>query len=129
MKRVISTLVITAALVATFALGTGCVSTVDGRSKAGVPFAKDKIVSKYERPAPQIIESTRKVLSTLGIITSDDIANNVVTASVNTRVVYVKVTQLDDKVSEVVTQVRTKSGGSDIDLAAEVDKQIALGLR
>jgi hypothetical protein len=129
MKRAISTLLCTAALAATFALGTGCVGTVDGRSRAGVPFKKDKIVSKYERPAPQIIESTRKVLSTLGTITSDDIANNVVTASVNTRIVYVKVTQLDDKVSEVVTQVRTKSGGSDIDLAAEVDKQIALGLR
>jgi hypothetical protein len=129
MKRAIATFACTATLLAAVAIGTGCVSTVDGRSRAAVPFTKDKIVSKYERPAPQIIESTRKVLSTLGTITSDDIANNVVTASVNTRIVYVKVTQLDDKVSEVVTQVRTKGGGADIDLAAEVDKQIALGLR
>ena len=126
MKRTLSLLLCASAL--TFAT-VGCVKTQDGHSTMGVPFQKDKIPSKYERPAQQIIESTRKVLAEMGTITSDDVANNVITASVNTRTVWVKVTQVDDKVSEVVTQVRTKNGSSDIDLAAEVDKRIALGLR
>jgi hypothetical protein len=41
----------------------------------------------------------------------------------------VKVEEIDPKVTRVIVQVRTKGGGTDIDLASEIDKQIALHLQ
>jgi phage host-nuclease inhibitor protein Gam len=108
---------------------TGCVSTVDGRSKAGVPWLKDKIESKYERPVKEVTEAARAALKANGTIISDDLVTGTITAKVDTRTVYVKVTEIDKKVTQVLTQVRTKGGGADVDLAAEIDKQIALQLQ
>ena len=33
---------------------TGCVSTVDGRSRAAVPFVTDTVEGQYERPASEV---------------------------------------------------------------------------
>jgi hypothetical protein len=41
----------------------------------------------------------------------------------------VKVDEVEPKISRVLTQARKKGGRSDIDLASEIDKQIALRLR
>jgi hypothetical protein len=40
----------------------------------------------------------------------------------------VTVDEVEPKVTRVKVQARRKSGGSDIDLASEIDKQIALRL-
>jgi hypothetical protein len=50
-------------------------------------------------------------------------------AQINNRRVYVKLEELEPQVTRVLVQVFTKSGGTDIDLAAEMDKQIALRLK
>jgi hypothetical protein len=112
---------------AVFALNlTGCVSTVDGRSKAGVPWLKDKIESKYEFSPKQVTDAARAALTSLGTLTSEDVVINTLIAKIDTRTVYVKVTEIDKKTTQVLTQARTKGGGADVDLAAEVDKRIAL---
>jgi hypothetical protein len=49
-------------------------------------------------------------------------------ASVNTRTVWVKVEPADQQTTRVVVQARTKSGGTDLELASEIDKQIAIRL-
>lgn len=108
---------------------SGCVSTVDGRSRAGVPWVKDKIESRYERSVKQVTDAAREALKANGTLISEDVVNNTLTAKVDTRTVYVKINELDPKVTQVITQVRTKGGGSDVDLAAEIDKQIALNLQ
>jgi len=51
-----------------------------------------------------------------------------VQGKVNQRSVYVRVEQVDPKVTGVTVQTRTSAGVSDIDLAAQIDKQIALKL-
>ena len=107
---------------------TGCVSTVDGHMKMGVPLVKDKIESRYQRGIPQLILATKAVLARNGTLVSDDTINNTVTARVDTRTVWVKVTEVDPNVSQVTVQARTKGGGPDVDLASEIDKQIALHL-
>lgn len=107
---------------------TGCFSTEDGHLKAGVPFAKDKIESLYERPAAQIVAAARDVLKRNGTLDADNTVANTLHAKVDTRHVWVKVEQMDSKVSRVTVQVRTRAGGGDIDLASEIDKQIALQL-
>ena len=43
--------------------------------------------------------------------------------------VYLKVTEVEPNISEIVVQVRNDAGWPDVDWAAEIDKQIALRLR
>lgn len=116
----------------------GCVGTVGGHTKAGVPFVKDTINSSYERPADEVFQATEQVIAHNGVVVStsklygrtnavDGIAK-VVEGKVNQRTVWVRVEQVNPKISEVAVQVRTKGGASDIELAAEIDKQIALKL-
>jgi len=110
-------------------LFSGCVRTIDGRSKAGMPFVKDKIESSYERSVDQMYVAAKEVLSFNGVVYREDTINKVLESKIDTRNVWVKITGVDSKVSKVPVQVRTKSGGADIDLASEIDKQIALRLR
>lgn len=107
---------------------TGCVSTVDGHMKMGMPLVKDKIASRYHRTIPQLITASKVVLARNGSLVSDDTINNTVTARVDTRTVWVKATEVDANVTEIIVQARTKGGAPDVDLASEIDKQIALHL-
>jgi hypothetical protein len=111
-------------------LVAGCVSTVDGRSQAGVPFIKDKIESRYPRQVPQVFEAAKGVLAHDGVLTSENLINNSLAAKVNEASVIVRVDQVDPvrPISAVTVQVRTKTGASDIELAAQIDKEIALAL-
>ncbi len=106
----------------------GCVNTVDGRSRAGVPWLKDRIESNYERPVAQVMAAARETLKLNGTLISEDIVGFSLEGKVDGRTVYVKVEEVDAKVTHVVVQVRTKAGGSNIDIASEIDKQIALHL-
>ena len=47
---------------------------------------------------------------------------------IDTRTVQVQMKENDPGVTRVVVLARTKNGGSDVELAAEIDKQIALQL-
>lgn len=111
------------------ACSTGCVSTLDGHSKMAVPFGKDKITSRYERPLDQIFASSKKVLASMGVLYGENTITKTLEAKVDTRTVWVKATEIDNKITEVTVQVRTKGGGADVDLASEVDKRIALELK
>ena len=108
---------------------TGCVKTADGNVKAGLPLTKDKIVSRYQRSVPQIIEATRVVLARNGQIQADNTVGNSLHAKVNNRNVWVRVSEVPDdpQVTEVVVQARGKLGG-DVYLASEISKQIAIQL-
>jgi ABC-type amino acid transport substrate-binding protein len=110
-------------------LTAGCIKTVTNEVKPGVPLLKDKIVSRYERPVQPIFDAAKDVLANLGTLAKEDRINNTVEAKVDNRTVRVRVDAEEGGVSRVTTQVRTKIGGADVDLAAEVDKQIALKLK
>jgi len=107
---------------------TGCVSTVDGHSKMGVPLMKDSVDSRYERPLNTMINATKAVLGNIGKVVSHDVINNVVTAKVGDSTVWVKVMEVEPRLSAITVQARAKGGAADVDLASEVDKQIALHL-
>jgi len=109
------------------ALFTGCYSTQDDRSKLGLPV-KDKIESRYERPVEQIFAAAKEVLRFNGTLYGENTISHVLEAKVDTRTVYVSVDEVEPKVSRVIVQARKKSRLPDIDLAAEIDKQIALKL-
>jgi len=108
---------------------TGCYSTLDGRNRMGVPFSKDKIESRYERPVDKIIASAKEVLAFNGTLTSENTISHFLEARIDNRTVWVKVDEVDTNLSRVVVQARRKGGSSDIELASEIDKQIALRLK
>lgn len=113
----------------------GCVSTVSGKKAGAVPFVKDRIEGRYERPAAQVYEAAKGVVRDNGTVLTEstllggtNAAVLAVEGRVNQRRVWISVQQLDPKVSSVIVQARTKGGGSDIELCHELDKQIALRL-
>jgi hypothetical protein len=107
---------------------SGCVGTVDGRSRAGVPFAKDTIESRYERPLDQIFTAAKDVLRFNGTLYGENTISNTLEAKIDTRTVWVAVDEVEPKISRVRVQARKSNGSGDVDLASEIDKQIALRL-
>jgi hypothetical protein len=120
------------------ALDVGCIDTVSGRKTAGVPFVKDTIQARYERPMDQVFQAAKEVVEFNGTLVSEGTLHNQTNAlnnvaktiegKINERTVWVRVEQVDPQVTAVAVQTRTSGGGTDIDLASEIDKQIALKL-
>ncbi len=115
-------------------LVAGCVETVSGRKTGGVPLVKDTVVGRYERPVNQVFEATKNVITTQGTLVNEATlytqTNEVKTVEgrIGQRKVWVRIEALDQKVTGVAVQARTKAGGGDLDMAHEVEKQIALKL-
>ena len=107
---------------------SGCVTSLDGRQRAGIPFTKDQIGARYERSPMEIWNAAKEVLNFNGKLYSEDVLKSTLEASVNERTVWVKVEPVDQTMTQVTVQARTKGGGSDVELASEIDKQIALRL-
>jgi len=107
---------------------SGCRTSLDGRNHAAVPFIKDSVQARYERPPLEIWKAAQDVLSYNGTLYSMDQLKSTLEASVNSTTVWVQVIPLDSRVTEVTIQTKTKAGGADRALAAELDKQIAIRL-
>ena len=41
---------------------SGCVATVDGRREVGMPFVRDKVEGRYERPVLDVWAAAKDVL-------------------------------------------------------------------
>ena len=78
-----------------------------------MPFTKDKINGQYERSLDQVQAAARKVLQYNGQLASDDIVNRVLVGKIDTRTVYVRLTELEPAVTAVTVQARRKGGGAD----------------
>lgn len=115
-------------------LGAGCVSTVNERTSPGFPFVKDRVEGRYERSVDQVFNAAKQVLSTNGVLTREGVlysqTNQVKTVEgkVNQRNVWVRIEGVEPKVTEVTVQTRTAGGAADLDLAHQIEKEIALKL-
>jgi hypothetical protein len=107
---------------------TGCYSTPEGRTRAGIPFVKDRFEGRYQRPVATIFTAARQVLELNGTLIGENRITNTLEAKVDNRTVIVRVDEVEPGVSRVVVLARTKGGGADLDLASEIEKQIALRL-
>jgi hypothetical protein len=107
---------------------TGCENDPTGRRRAGVPFMKDTIEGRYQRPPTEIFQAARQVLEVVGTLTGENTINSSLEAQVDNRTVVVKVDEVETGVSRLMVQARKKGGAPDVDLAAEIEKQIALKL-
>ncbi len=94
-----------------------------------MPWLKDTIEGRYERSLDQIYEAAIEVLRFNGQVVSDNRVNHSLTARVDTRTIWVRVEEVSPTVTRVLVQARTKYGRPDVDLASEIEKQIALQLK
>ena len=122
------------ALLGVSLLAVGCVRTVTGKSTAAMPFAKDKVTGYYERPVDAVYTAAKEVVKYNGTLVNETIVHNqtnsvrTVEGKVNLRNVWIRVESMDPKTTGVTVQTRTTGGSSDLDLAHELEKQIALKL-
>ena len=107
---------------------SGCVETVDGRHRAGMPFVRDRVEGRYERSPADLWTAAKDVLKYQGTLLSEDTLKNVLEASVDERTIWVKVEEFDTKTTRILVQARTKGGAPDMEMAAFIDKQIAVRL-
>jgi hypothetical protein len=107
---------------------SGCYSTPEGQMRAGVPFVKDRFEGRYQRPVPVIFAAARQVLELNGTVTGENRITNTLEAKVDNRTVIARVDEVEPGVSRVIVSARKKGGGPDLDLASEIEKQIALKL-
>jgi hypothetical protein len=115
-------------LCAAATLFTACVKTVDGRSTGSLSMKRDKVQSLYDRPVREVLAATRDVLAYNGVITSEDTVRLTFEANVDQRRVWVKIEQQETRLTMLVIQCRGKGGGTDLDLAMFLDKQVAVRL-
>jgi len=121
-------------LVAWVTILAGCVGTVTDRRTSGMPFLKDTVVGRYERSLDEVYNAARQVVLLNGALVNESTLHSqtnavkTLEARVNQRRVYIRVEQIDPKLSEVKVQARTSGGFRDLDLTHELEKQIALKL-
>lgn len=120
----------TAALLA----GAGCVNTVNERTTAGMPFVKDRVEGRYPRTVDQVFDAAKDVIKKNGVLVRDSnlYQTNLVKTlegKVSQCSVWVRVEPVDPRVTSVIVQTRTQGGGANIDLAHQLEKEIALELK
>ena len=108
---------------------TGCYSTAEGHHKFGTPWGRDTIEGRYERPVDQVFAAAKETLAFNGTLTGENTVSKIITASIDGRTVWVKVDEIEPRVSRVSVQARKRGGLPDIYLASEIDKQIAIRLK
>ncbi len=108
----------------------GCIATEDGGHVPGVPLVKDEVAGRYERTLAQVVDAARAVLDGQGKTTANNTISHTLNGQVNQRSVFIRVTELDavKPLTQITVQARTKSGGGDVALAHELEKEIALKL-
>jgi hypothetical protein len=122
-------------LMATLIISTGCVSTASGTKTAAVPLVRDSVEGRYERPVPQVYEAAKEVMRFNGQLTrevtrytDDGVTVMALEGMVQDRKIFMGVKQEDQSVTSIKVQVRTSAGGTDLSLAHELEKQVALKL-
>lgn len=113
--------------VATLCL-SGCVGTLDGRHQAGMPWVKDRIETRYEFGPAQLWTAAKDVLKHQGTLQGEDTLKNVLEGSVDERKIWIRVEEFDTRTTRLYVQARTKGGAPDLEMAAFIDKQIAVRL-
>lgn len=129
MKKEFLAVLAVAAIVA-----VGCVHTVSDTSTFAVSYGRDSVAGRYNRPFDEVYQSAFKVLKTDGAVTKEYVShtytNNVrsVEGRVDDRKVWIRVEEIDPRISQVDVEARTKWGRVDIDVVHQIEKEIALEL-
>jgi hypothetical protein len=128
-KMIFAVLTGAAALIA-----TGCVHTVSDTSAYAISFGRDSVSGRYNRSWDQVYKAALTVVANSGVVVREYVPHEYTNTvrqfegRINESRVFIKVEQIDPKISQVDVEARTKYGRVDIDLVHEVEKDIALEL-
>ena len=124
-----------AAVVGIAMVTAGCVKTVsDTHTPTMVPFGRDSVEGRYERSLDQVYQAAVAVVNHTGTVITEyiphDTTNTVrsLRGKANQCDVWLSVEAVDPQITQVTVQARTKWGASNLDLAHELEKEIALQL-
>lgn len=123
-----------AALASAAIIATGCVKTVSDTDTFAVSYGRDSVAGRYNRPVDQVYKASVAVVQANGVLLTEFVPHDYTNAvrslegRVNDRKVWIRVEQIDPKVSQVDVEARTKMGRVDLDLVHELEKEIALKL-
>jgi len=123
-----------AALVGIAIVATGCISTVADTHTAAVPLRQDRVEGRYQRSVDQVYQASVQVVQHNGVVITEyiphDTTNTVrsLLGKANQCDVWLRVESVDPQITQVTVQARTKWGNSNIELAHELEKEIALQL-
>jgi hypothetical protein len=123
-----------AALAGAAMVATGCVQTVSDTNTFAITPGRDSVAGRYNRSLEQVYQASIAVISRDGVLVTEYVPHDYTNAvrslqgRVNDRKVWVRVEQVDPRVSQVDVEARTKFGTSDVDLVHEIEKEIALEL-
>jgi hypothetical protein len=112
---------------------SGCVGTVSGTKTAALLPNRDQVQGRYQRSVDQVYQAAVQVVQSDGVLITEyiphDTTNTVraLQAKVNQRNVWIRVAAENPQITQVTVQARTKTGG-DVDLAHQLEKEIALKL-
>ncbi|HTX21794.1 MAG TPA: DUF3568 family protein [Candidatus Aquilonibacter sp.] len=124
-----------AAFVGVAIVVTGCIGTVSGTKTPALTWSKDRLEARYQRTVDQVYQASVAVIQNNGVLVTEFIPHdttNVVRAlqgKVNQRNVWIRVQAVDPNITQVTVQARSSAGISDIDLASQLQTQIALQLQ
>jgi hypothetical protein len=113
----------------------GCVSTVTEQTPGRMPAYRDRSERRYDYPLDKVYEAAKRAVTSYGNITKEGswyTSTNevrILEASINQRGVWMRLESMSPSATLVLTQVRAKMGGTDLDLAHEVEDRIAFELK
>jgi hypothetical protein len=128
MKKTISALLAGLAI-----LATGCVKTVSDNHSFATTWSEDTITARYNRSMDQVYHAAVQVVVNNGVLTREFITpgTNVVrslSGKVNQKNVWIRVSPVDARTTQVDVQARSSWGVSDVALSSELNTEIALQL-
>jgi len=129
MKKTFFVVLAGAALIA-----TGCVKTVTDSTALATTWSNDSVGGRYQRSVDQVYQASIAVIQHNGVLLTEyiphDNTNNVrsLMGRVNDRKVWMRVSAIDPKTTQVDVQARSNLGVADINLVHELEKEIALQL-
>ena len=112
----------------------GCVKTVTDTHTATVSFGQDSVEGRYPRSLDQVYQAAVVVVNNNGAVVTELIPHDTtnVVRSLQGKVdlcdVWVRVEAVDPRITSVIVEARTKWHNKNIDLAHELEKEIALQL-
>ena len=125
-----------AALAALTFVAAGCITTVSDTKVAGNPVGRDAVSGAYQRSLDEVYAAAVKVINTDGTLLTEYIPHdttNTVRAfkgRVNDNTVWMRVqaVTVEPPLSEITVGARTKWGNQDLDMAHQLEKEVALQL-
>jgi hypothetical protein len=123
-----------AVLAGTALVATGCVKTVSDTHTFATTWSKDSVAGRYQRTLDQVYQASVTVIQNNGVLLTEYIPHDNTNATrslegkVNQKDVWIRVAAVDPRITQVDVQARSTWGVSDVELAHELEKEVALQL-